>query len=99
MFDLLPQNQTALVVTLIVIPAVAAFLTERIGKIRTVVDAVFNRLAFADKFVEKALYIRAAAKAMSEKADTMLENGNIDEAEVKQLSEWAKEIYSKVKPD
>lgn len=96
MLELLSPAQSSLVLTLIVIPAVAVFLSDRIGKIRAVVNLIFDKLSFADKYVKVIIEGRAMALVIKEEIDKMLADGQFSEDEVKRLGEMAVSLYGKL---
>ena len=81
----LNDSQNALIISLIVVPAIATFLTGRIEKIRNVVEFISGKVATIDKYFEAVKIGKAKVDYALSHLNKLVEDGKIDEAEVKDI--------------
>ena len=81
----LDNSQNALIISLIVVPAIAAALTQRIEKIRSVVEFISGKVATIDKYFEAVKIGKAKIDYALGHLNKLVEDGKINEAEVKDI--------------
>ena len=81
----LDNSQNALIISLIVVPAIAAALTQRIEKIRSLVEFISSKVATIDKYFEAVKIGKAKIDYALSHLNKLVEDGKIDEAEVKDI--------------
>ncbi len=102
----LTPTQIELLVAIFLIPLTTGFLTDRIGKIRSVLEAVRetvatvrDRLAFVDTYLKVLREAKAMAVTLDGEIESMLKDGKFDESEVKRLGAMAKSLIGKLDKD
>ena len=87
----LNDSQNALIISLIVVPAIAAALTQRIEKIRSLTEFISGKVAAIDKYFEAVKIGKAKIDYALSHLNKLVEDGKINESEVEDILTAVKE--------